>query len=656
MAVDSSMDVASYLSARGVQVYRAAGKELQAHCLWCLDGDPKGRGRLYINSESWLYSCFRCGARGNRRTLLGHFGDEDEAKYAPGADPAVRMRILREAVDLSHEMLLGNDRIMEWLTSREHVAWAGKQGKGISPEILLADRVGYVPRNTGFSQMLPSREDFSYADLVTAGLISAVEGREIFNGSIAWPYYSHGQVVGIRERQPQGNTKSLPGSRSMLYNQDSLRGAGEVIVVEGETDTNAIRTAILASEDRRLQSMAVVGLPGAGSWPEGFIESLSGCKRVFIGLDPDETGKRFATKMKGELGTRGRVVELPEALPKCDFSDFLNARSDRNPHGGHDWTDLKELLVEAELAGKRLYDVGSSRLKWMRRRSEAPGLKFGWPAVDAILRPGLKPGQVVIPLARTGTGKSIFLSNIAYQLRNTPTLYLSLEMTTEEVHEHLRRIHRFHNPRAASREIDDDLRLLRIVDQNRIGPGDIQELVSEFTEEVGKRPGLLLLDYLQYYARGFRAETQHERVNSAVMEVKAVSKEESLVTIIPSQVSRGTEPGKPLALDNARDSGVVEETGDFVISIYRPDQVVLKDGEQPQQSGSLKLGLLKSRHGGVGSVFNLKLSNMSLAIVDGIDKVKSARIDQENSLVRQGVHYEDARQMQDDAIAQGTLL
>jgi hypothetical protein len=238
-------------------------------------------------------------------------------------------------------------------------------------------------------------------------------------------------------------------------------------------------------------------------------------------------------------------------------------------------------------------------------------------------------------------------------------LYASLELTAAEVYEHWRRIHRFWYPKASEDQLILDLARLRVVERNRLKQGDLEALIQEYTIDVGHPPELVIVDYLQYYARGFPGGGMYERVSDAAMELKSVAKEHSLAIICPSQVNRGGEHGKPLSADDARDSGVVDETGDFVFSLFRPDQLQNKDdltGALPIQSGNFNLQILKSRHGGKGHLSNLRMSLMSLAIVDAtFDRANSSRVEQENSLYRQGMHYDDYRKRLDDSIAQRPL-
>ena len=643
----AELDASSYLASKGISTRRAGGHELQIHCLWCADGDPKGHGRMYLNTDSWLYTCFRCLISGNRRTLLEHFGDQDELTYAEGADPAARRLILSEAADLAHEMLLANDKMLDYVLER-----------GLTAEQIVAKRLGYVPPNVGLSDMLPSRERLKIKDLVTAGVITT-SGREFFNNSLVIPYFSHGQVVQLRERSfRSGGPKyrSMGGDLVRLYNSDALLGADTVMVVEGEMDANAVEAQILEAPERTFGGMVVVGLAGAGTWPEHLIEMLQQCRKVFIGMDPDETGKRAADKLKGEIGAKARIVELPDGEPKTDWTDFFKPHSPANPNGGNTWRDLHTMLVAADMSGKRMFTITDSAVRWEQRRSEAPGIKLGWPSLDAVLRPGLKPGQLFVPFAATGVGKTVVLDNIVHNTRANRLLYVSLEMTAAEIYEHMYRIHRFWNPKADRSQMSADYQRLRVADPNRLKAGELEGLIDEYADEVGAGPDIVIVDYLQYYAGGFKANSKYDKVTDAVMDLKAIAKGKGCVVISPSQANRGTERGKPLSISGMRDAGTLEETADFVLGMFRPDQQVNDENEPVGgMTGSFKTQLLKSRHGGAGRLFDLRLSNMSLALADTLDYKATARIDQENALVRQGIHYDDFRRQQDLELSEQRL-
>jgi len=643
-------DLSAYLASKSIQTFRANGVEVTAHCWWCGDKN-KGKGKLYLNADSWLWQCKLCGEHGGRKRLLEHFGDEDALAHE-GSDPGVRLRIYQEAVDLTHDMLLGSDDMLEYLF-----------GRGLSEEMILSRRYGFVPQNFSLVASLPSREQFTRADLIRAGLMT-VRGDDFFNQSITIPYVSHGSIVQIREKQmKQDGVYRTPGGQSaVLYARDDLHGASDVIITEGEFDRDILKQTLEGAFSAELRSTAVVGLAGVEAWPDGFLADLDSADRVFVGFDPDKVGQRVAKKLAAEIGARARIIQLPEPLPKCDWSNYLGHKDAKNPHGGHGWRDVHSLMIDADMAGKRMFSIGEAAMKWKRQQDETPGMKLGFPSLDAVIRPGLAPGQVMIPLAKTGSGKSVFLSNLAHNMAQYRTLYISLEMTTSEIFEHLRRIHRFWYPQADADQRELYYARLKIVDQNRIRSGGLQEYIDEYAEMVGEPPELVMIDYLQYFSRGFRGGSMYEKVSDATMETKAVAKDNGAGLIIPSQVNRGAEDGKPLTADDSRDSGVVEETGDYVLSLYRPDQMFNRNdasAQMPVQTGAVNIGLLKSRRGGKGRVFNLRMSLMSLAMVDLLDRKASIRVEQENTLYRQGVHYDDYRKQLDQHAGQdplGTLL
>jgi replicative DNA helicase len=707
IATNQEMDLPAYLSGKGIHVYKAAGNEVTTHCFFCSDGDPKGKGKLYLNTESGLWSCKRCDMHGNRKLLLRHFGDEDDARFefAPGTNPAMRRKALVEAAELAADMLYSNPSILEYL-----------QVRGLSLTTIVEAKLGFAPASWSLVREL--RANNTYADLRQAG-ISSPEGSDFFSGQILIPYISHGDVVQLRGKSPAPGGKYITpaNDNARLYNAGALLGARDAFICEGEFDCYSSDTQVLTprgwvrfdqydgepvaqweeggsitmvtpmaytekqadslvhltqgkrggidllvtpghrmvstladgsslkvhraderpsdryhvprvgvldgpgiaysdselmlmmalsadatidirkldgaryarfgftkarkterlcgildelgveysstrltsghdsvcfrvpnyietfkafpiqwlteasakqrefilsemvewdgnhvvsrsqveysttllanaewmqtiahtagrvstimrrsneygdwfkvsvlhnkrstswqairseeasgqtvhcvqvpsgmllvrrdemvavsgnclivqqflrtSTDPKMRDIAVVGLPGANALPTSFASYFENCRKVYIGLDPDPVGEKAADRIKEMLGTKARVVHLPGGLPKVDWSDYLCPKSDDHPHGGHELRDIERLIFEAEAEGRRLFTVRDAFQKWQKIETEVGGVQLGFRDLDTWIAPGLKPGQLCVPLAKTGAGKGSPLS------------------------------------------------------------------------------------------------------------------------------------------------------------------------------------------------------------------------------------------------------
>lgn len=604
-------DAATYLASKNVQVFRANGNEVTFHCLWCPDGDPKGKGKCYLNVETWLYDCKRCGERGNRKTLLKHFGDEDSVAYTPGADPAARRKVLDESVEVAHQMLLNNDDMLEYLVKR-----------GLTAKTISEYKIGYVPRNWSLSKSLPS--DHTIADKISAGILTQ-GGYDFFTDKITIPYLSHGSCIQLRGKDPKGKYFTPNGETVRLFNSDVLRNAEDVIITEGEFDCLVLQQTLQRSPDPRVRATAVVGIAGADALPQGFETYFTQAKRVYIALDPDDTGDKAAIRIKEKLGSKARIVNLPTDLPKCDWTEYIVARQ-------RTLADVLELLANA--SGRRLWSVSDAGAKWRRRQVEASGISTGFPELDAWFYPGMEAGDLIVPIAKTGVGKTNFLCNLAWYTRERPTLFISMEMMASQVYDRLRRIAHFWYPLANDAEIDQMYSLLRIVDENRLREGDISVLAAEYTDEVGVRPQQAYMDYLGYYSKGCKGVGSYEKTTNASMELKAEAKSAELAVVAPHQVNRQAEDGKPLDASDARDSGAVEETADLMIGLYRP-QDAITDGAP---SSTVRAGVLKNRKNGKGMAMNLNFGLKSLVLVPQNTQA-SKIVDEENRLVWRGEEY-----------------
>ena len=644
----TEFDVVAYLASKGHQGRQANGPEVTYNCFFdCQEPEGSKKKKLYVNTEEGWFDCKVCGTSGGTTLLQRHFGDEVAKDGQPYEDTHTKRKILNWAADVGVAMLGNND---------DHLLYL--MGRGLSPETILERRLGFVGNNWSLTGSIP--DEFTKDQLKASGLVyrdGPRAGKDFFYEHLLIPYLHHGNVVQIRGRATDPHSKAKymtgPGEPVRLYGLDDLDDAEDVIITEGEFDAMVLKQHLQSSPEEKVRRVGVVGLAGANGFKDGFEGYFTNVKRIFIGLDPDDTGRREAVKIKDRLGAKARILELPPSLPKCDWSEFLlpvPADADQawrmaHPHAGHGWQDVMAMFGKA--VGKRIFSMSESGATWRQAQVERSGMKTGFEILDKIIRPGCLPGQLMIILAKTGTGKTLLLCNLAYNMREYRQLFFSLEMTREEVYDRMARIYRFWHPLATDDEVEQGLSNIWICDENKLSDKDVVDILNEYQAEVGANPQVVHVDYLGYYARGQKGSSQYEKVTNAAMQLKALAKSDDpdkrFFLISPSQVNRLAKEGKPIDLDDARDSGAVEETADFLLSVWKPDDALTIDpqfGSQP--NGRLQLSILKSRHGGKGSTVPLQMDLLTLAVVDGGGKA-ARRAQEHNYLQWRGTTYPELR-------------
>lgn len=594
------IDVISYLESKGLAPRHASGSNVNVPCIFCNE-DPGKRGRLYVSlgppeEEAGLHFCHLCGAKGNIVTLKKHFGDPIEQKEEE--DSAVRSLILEEAAKFYHDCLADNMDAIRWLrhergltiqTIQEHqIGWAGSKGsKGLYRHL----------RDLGFRTTDIKATGLVVDDRVNAELV------DFLRDSVTIPYHSAGNVVMIRGKQIGGKYLTPPGQKTRLYNSDCTWGAEEIVITEGELD------ALVVSQ----LGFATVGVPGANTWQNHWDDYFIDAKRVYLVFDNDEAGKTGAAKVQSRLGHKARVVEMPESEPghpKNDPSEWIGKQ-------GHSRDEFVDLLRSS--FGALLVSVDAAYEEWKLVQG-LPGLKFGYPLLDEVIAPGLLPNQVAVLLSKTNTGKTLMLLNMFQNLsREQPDariLFVSLEQTRGDWFERALRIFAFHNMDLV--EFEKETReywrdRLMLVDKNRVSEEQLVTCIDDYEHLTGAKPDLVAVDYLGYWAATATGKDRYEKVTNAIMSLKAVSKEKLVPIIAPHQVNRMAEFGKEPELDNARDSGAVEETADLAMLMWSPDNMKGKSQEDFEYEIHIKLG--KTRSGGKGNVIKFQFAPVSLAIV-----------------------------------------
>ena len=639
------LDVRGYLRSKTLDV-KQSGKELIIPCFFVCDeaGDARKK-KLYVSSEHGAFSCKVCGTEGGWRRILEHFGDEERAEVFK---PSRKLAIYGEYVTACQDLLMRNEKALTYLFDR-----------GLTLDTIEAARLGYHPKGVSVVKALPSAlkpGGFTMEELRDSGMLRA-SGGDFHEGRIVIPYLVSNQVVQVRGRalDPANPIKyaTPAGDPVRLYGTDDLRGSDAALVVEGEFDRLILRQILQASPDARARAFAVVAMPGAQVFPEGkegFGEFFDDCRRVYLGFDNDHAGKQGAAKGREILGSKARIVELKDAN---DWSDYIN--------GGAGWREVLDLVADADMRGKRVFSIQESARKLFAMEQAAPGIRMGFPTLDALLAPGLRPGGVTIPMAKTGNGKSVFLNNICWYTRAVPTLMITLELTAAETYNRMRKITRFHMPTVDEPGIWEQFPLLGIVEDNRLAQEDFARVLDEYAEEKGERPRLVMVDHLTYYAHHHRGKDDYERTSKAVMALKEEAKRHEVHIMTPVQVNRSKKQGEDLELESSRNSGAIEETADFLLAISRPhlSQDLASAGQNGAVGDDLKVQILKSRHGNAGRAAGMYFSAASLAIVDGSDRRSAIRVAMENAAYNRGESYDEIYRRDRERAwtqAQGALL
>lgn len=208
------------------------------------------------------------------------------------------------------------------------------------------------------------------------------------------------------QRQPDGKggwiyeTKNL---KMVLYHLPEVVTAKQVIVCEGEKDTDNLRAAIGGDRDALHAHLAVTTAPrGAGKWSDDFSLYFVG-KQVLILPDNDEAGRKHAqtVAMSSYRYAQGvKILNLPGLPEKGDVSDYLQAHS------------FSELVAAAKA------------VEWWRPPAADSSLFMSvsqfhekvTDAVDWILEGVIQHGANGMMIARPKCGKSFAILDLALAL------------------------------------------------------------------------------------------------------------------------------------------------------------------------------------------------------------------------------------------------
>ncbi len=260
------------------------------------------------------------------------------------------------------------------------------------------------------------------------------------------------------------------------------------------------------------------------------------------------------------------------AIPEEEALDQIEASLLALRRDGHDRLHHLSFYLH------ELYDQAQQEL--------ATPISTPFPSLNQLLH-GLHPSDLVVVAARTGFGKSSFLSSLALDAaqHHHPVALFSLEMSGLQIAQRLTAMQSgltLHDLRTGRLDSDDWSLLVEASGQLSLAPIWIDDSpaisllnIRSKARRLMAQHGihLLVVDYLQLVSAPGRHETRNLEVGTITRGLKSLARELDIPILVASQLSRAVEhrSDQRPRLSDLRESGSIEMDADVVIFIHRDD-------------------------------------------------------------------------------------
>jgi replicative DNA helicase len=292
---------------------------------------------------------------------------------------------------------------------------------------------------------------------------------------------------------------------------------------------------------------------------------------------------------------------------------------------------LAELAREGRRSVGRVESMEEVLVRYEAERSggDDEPIRLGWGTLDAELH-GVSGGQVLGVAARTGVGKTWILNSLVEFFaarRDSGALILSLEMpgpewlerqlairedvSTEQVEQWAR-----HGTLLA--HTADFLERMRnvVLADKPARLAEFGDLCAEARDRLDVPLRLVVIDYLGLLDTD--GPSAYERASALGRGLKLAAKQEGVSVVVALQLSRAAGDGwQPVTASTLRDSGVLEESLDFLIGAWQPARDPNVDPIAAQElRDTLRCSILKNRKGAAGRVVDLQFRPQSRRVYE----------------------------------------
>lgn len=273
-----------------------------------------------------------------------------------------------------------------------------------------------------------------------------------------------------------------------------------------------------------------------------------------------------------------------------------------------------------------IHDLAVENLERMRHNRvhglQSKAIPTGISELDKLLGGGLFRQELITLAARPSEGKSMLLLHmmqemskqghymriVNHEMSDNDTANRTIGMLSDVNPDALRRGVLTEAEESQVEElIENELTEMKL-DIRYMGNARIERIVTETMLACKKgKCHALGVDYLQLIqAPTDKNCTQDEAVGRNINALKALAVKCNIPVIVVSQLNReidrrGDKMKLPV-LSDLRNSGVIEQTSDVVMFVYRPDRIgITEDTDGSSLKGVSKLIVLKNRNGSIGT-------------------------------------------------------
>lgn len=248
---------------------------------------------------------------------------------------------------------------------------------------------------------------------------------------------------------------------------------------------------------------------------------------------------------------------------------------------------------------------------------------IGYPKLNKALNGGVRPGEVLQYIARSGVGKTTWLVNVIMRIlekQRIPIIFFSLEQQKEPIFEIMMQIllgakanevkYLFRDKLLDSvhKQLEKIKENFIIVDEGGLTLKEIEDYVRTADMHIFDQPSrAIFIDYMGYI-KGDKSASGYDRTTSVAKELKEFAKRINKAVFSLHQTSRDGKGGwTQVEMTMARDSGAVEESADYMLGGWRPGlNPDLSEEEKEAMKEDYLMAVLKNRRGPTNTTFRFK--------------------------------------------------